>query len=57
MRRLVCLLLCAVMVVGLFPVANAAKKDELLEVTVTTHSNIAEPSNFDIDGLYADNVF
>ena len=57
MRRLVCLLLCAVMVVGLFPMANAAKKDELLEVTVTTHSNIAEPSNFDIDGLYADNVF
>lgn len=58
MRKLICLLLCAVMVVGLFPAANAAKKDEqLLEVTVSTHSNLAEPSNFDIDGLYADNVF
>lgn len=58
MKRLVCLLLCAVMFAQLFPIANAAKKDEeLLEVTVTTHSNIAESSNFDIDGLYADNVF
>lgn len=58
MRRFVCLLLCAVMLLGLFPAAHAAKKQEqLLEVTVITHSNIVKPSNFEIDGLYADNVF
>ena len=58
MRRLICLLLCAVMVAGMIPGAFAAKKDEeLLEVTVTTHSNIADPNAFDIDGLDADNVF
>lgn len=57
MRRLLCLLLCAVMVAGIFPMAGAAKKDTLLEVTVSTHSNIADPNDFEIDGLYCDNVF
>ncbi len=58
MRKLICLLLCAVMVMGLLPGANALwNNEELLEVSVSTHSNIADPSNFDIDGLYADNVF
>jgi hypothetical protein len=55
MRKLVCLLLCVAMVVGLFPGAYAAAEEELLEVTVRTLSNRTESSLFDINGLYATN--
>lgn len=59
MRRVFCLLLCAVLILGMTAGARAAQaqEEELLEVSVTTYSNRTSPSVFDIAGLYRDNVF